>query len=402
MGTKRQLAPAVADTICAAQQGVVLDVFSGMCAIGAAIGERRQVWNNDVQIFASKVAEALFTSRDFPPLLSCTINILFKDFKRNVHSLEHEFNFHLNEEKEAIESNDLTRISNYLNKFAQQHLSNEAVKERSYLSDNPKTFPYKLFTTTYADGYWGLYQCIEIDSIVYAIDQALERGELTHQQRVWLVIALGRAIIRVSNTTGHFAQYLEPKESTLARYVSQRKKGVWESFIAGISEVSPIGTLAWRKRNRVFNSDGIGLLKDIRKAKDHPSVIYADPPYTEDQYSRYYHILETLIRYDYPQVSSKGRYRSDRYQTPFSLTAKVTTAFDSLVSSAAALGADLVVSYPNNGLLHKIGEVPERFLRRYYRTVEISHCIQHQHSTFGASKGVARALVTEIIYWARS
>ena len=67
MGTKRNIAPMVADIICSAQQGVVLDAFSGICAIGQSIGERCPVWNNDIQIFPVHVARALFTSELLPP-----------------------------------------------------------------------------------------------------------------------------------------------------------------------------------------------------------------------------------------------------------------------------------------------------------------------------------------------
>jgi hypothetical protein len=63
MGTKKQTAPAVADVISSAQPGILLDAFAGMCAVGEAVGDRRQLWNNDVQVFASRVAQALFTSK---------------------------------------------------------------------------------------------------------------------------------------------------------------------------------------------------------------------------------------------------------------------------------------------------------------------------------------------------
>jgi len=47
---------------------------------------------------------------------------------------------------------------------------------------------------------------------------------------------------------------------------------------------------------------------------------YLDPPYTADQYSRFYHLLETLARGDRPGIDSvKARYRSDRFRSAFSL-----------------------------------------------------------------------------------
>jgi adenine-specific DNA-methyltransferase len=35
--------------------------------------------------------------------------------------------------------------------------------------------------------------------------------------------------------------------------------------------------------------------------------VYLDPPYTRDEYSRYYHVLETIVLYESGPVSGKGR-----------------------------------------------------------------------------------------------
>jgi adenine-specific DNA-methyltransferase len=106
--------------------------------------------------------------------------------------------------------------------------------------------------------------------------------------------------------------------------------------------------------------------------------------------------------YDYPQVTGAGLYRPGRFQASFSVKSKAVAAFDSLIRDAARTGADLVLSYPSNGLIHEIGVDPRRLLNRYFRTVECCYSLPHSHSTFGASKGSARADVTELIYLAKS
>jgi hypothetical protein len=55
MGTKRAIASAVTEVIGQAQPGTLLDVFSGMCAVGEAVGPSRRIWNNDVQYDERKV-----------------------------------------------------------------------------------------------------------------------------------------------------------------------------------------------------------------------------------------------------------------------------------------------------------------------------------------------------------
>ena len=76
--------------------------------------------------------------------------------------------------------------------------------------------------------------------------------------------------------------------------------------------MAPEGNAKWRKGNRTFRREAIRLLQELPQSKTRPSVVYADPPYTRDHYSRYYHLLDTLLLYDYPDPVGKGQYRLDR------------------------------------------------------------------------------------------
>jgi adenine-specific DNA-methyltransferase len=166
--------------------------------------------------------------------------------------------------------------------------------------------------------------------------------------------------------------------------------------------MAPVGTESWRRRNRVFNQDCLELIPQLVQQRADVSVIYADPPYTDDQYSRFYHVLETLCLYDYPQVAGAGLYRTDRFQTGFSQIAQAPGALQKLIDSSARTGADLVLSYPANGLASKAGADVRAMLRKRFRRVEVSKTVSHFHSTFGASKGAARSAATELVYLARS
>src|ERR1017187_1005822 len=66
MGTKKDLAPLVAEVVAQCQRGVLLDAFAGMCSVAEEVGTRRQIWTNDIQVFASEVGTALFASHDEP------------------------------------------------------------------------------------------------------------------------------------------------------------------------------------------------------------------------------------------------------------------------------------------------------------------------------------------------
>ena len=401
MGTKRQLAPMVADVICLGKPGVVLDVFSGMCAIGQAVGVRRNVWNNDVQCFSSEVASALFTARKAFSWTGPEQEYVTKQFRKNANSLQGRYGKRLAKEKDVLRAGGLVGIQKYLSSAT--HVANDEGldNERDLRSRQKiKTGPYNLCSITYADGYFGLLQSIEIDSARYALDHAYTHGVINNDQFRWLLIALCQAAGRIASTTGHFAQFLSVNANNLSTYIGQRNKSFRDTWMQCLQHLRPVGSGLWRKKNRVFNRESLSLLGILRTNKVRPAIIYADPPYTDDQYSRYYHVWETLVKYDYPRSEGAGRYRPDRFQTPFSRVEDVGWAFTELIRRSAALGADLVLSYPKSGLLHRAGHMVPSLMAPYYSKIALALEFPHKHSTMGASKGSAKTPVVEQIYFA--
>lgn len=269
-------------------------------------------------------------------------------------------------------------------------------------NNNLVGFPNTLFTRLYADSYIGLRQAVQIDSITAAIQKCEQIGALSGDQVRWMTIALGRSILKCATTTGHFAQFLSYKEVSHRRFVSQRRRNIWAEFLLSVDMLSSVNHDGWRSRNKVFNEDSLLLLPRLKKLQVRPSVVYADPPYTDDQYSRFYHLLETLVLYDNPQVTGKARYRTNRFQTSFSLKTSVLNAFHQLIKGVREIGADLVLSYPSNGLLREAGGDPLAILKTYFSKAECRVSMQHTHSTLGGSKGSATEPVTEFLYLARA
>ena len=96
-----------------------------------------------------------------------------------------------------------------------------------------------------------------------------------------------------------------------------------------------------------------------------------------------------------------GRYRKDRYTSSFSLKSKVEPSFKELVEKTYLLGSQLIISYPERGLLKNTKEELYKMLRRKFKKVDITHQIDLKHSSMGASKGYNKCSATELIFWAR-
>lgn len=103
-------------------------------------------------------------------------------------------------------------------------------------------------------------------------------------------------------------------------------------------------------------------LEALRQHASTYSVIYADPPYTRDHYSRFYHVLETMCLRDNPPLSrvrkggqtliSRGIYREGRHQSPFCIRSAAPAAFDALFSAARESDLPVVLSYSP----HELGD----------------------------------------------
>ncbi|XYD09636.1 DNA adenine methylase [Methylobacterium sp. NMS12] len=388
MGTKRQLADHVQKIGAACQPGPFLDAFAGMGSVGTAIGTQRSVWSNDKQAFAVLVAQAQFVSRSGPKKSNRVDVRLLSLVKKRMQLARDKLSDIVEVENVAISTGD-TRLFNEL--FDVGHA------RRGLLDDLEQRCG--VFTDRYAGTYFGFLQCIEVDALRSSIENLKDDGLIDIDQWRWFVVALARAIAKVSTTTGHFAQPLRPKASNIGKFAAQRRRSVIEEWELALKELTPVGDRNWRANNRVFNSDAEHLLSSFWRSATRPSVVYADPPYTKDQYSRFYHVYETLVLNDNPVVSGEGVYRSDRFTSKYCLASQVDEAIETIIAQTAEIGADLILSYPTNGLLKDSVDRLPRMFAAHYGSRPNSIQLPHVHSTLGGSKGRPTSAVTEVIYW---
>lgn len=400
MGTKHRLAAVVRAISDRLPEGPFLDAFSGMCAVGEAIGPTRQVWTNDSQGFPALVAKALFASSCGPLSGEQTQNSLEPIFRRNLSALEKRFAPQLRSEQRYLTTKALTDVVAGNTGLPYVGTDPALEHERRRLSRKPTTFPYRMATLAYVGSFFGVRQCMEIDSIRYAIDFASETREISRGQRIWLLVGLGQAISRVNNSTGQFAEYLKPHPSNLHRILAKRRRSVWNEFLLSLDRLSPVGPPEWRRNNRCFRSDTLILLSRLASSTLRPTVVYADPPSSLAQHSRYYHVLDAVVEYRYPPAIGVGRYPDRRFQSPFAHATTVLKAMDSLVERTAKVNAVLILNYPSTGLFLRKGGHILSLLRRHYSKVEIAHTVAHSHSTFGSPSIVPALRVMEHIYLA--
>lgn len=396
MGNKRQQAPGIAALISEHHPGaVVADAFAGTCAVASEAAPRHVVLTNDLHQFAVAIARSLFCGNADKPAIGVVRPSLEAAFIENRDQLVQAAGDGVDEEDELLGSDEWKGFRSFnrrLRRFGQPLVGLPGIEAHRAA---PGTAPYSLFTRLYPGTYFGLRQAIELDSLRYAI------AEAEREHRDALMNALLVAASHCAAAPGHFAQPLTPRDAKNTRYIMGiRRRSLWDRFIEALDELV-IPSCHDRASNGTYNLDAIRFVQTIGAEHD-DLVVYADPPFSRAQYSRYYHVLETLALYDYPVVEYNGRYRPDRFQTGFSQRAKVSATMESFIESCAATGAKLFLSYPRRGLLQQAHRNLLAMLRRHYAHARVITSTELDHSTFGASNGEARQPVTEDVYYAHA
>jgi adenine-specific DNA-methyltransferase len=148
----------------------------------------------------------------------------------------------------------------------------------------------------------------------------LQRSKLTEREYCILLASLIYSADRSARTVGHYEAFL-------------RNAPIRNSFKFRL--VQPIGG----RHATIYRQDANALAKKISS-----DVTYIDPPYNSRQYSRFYHVLETLAKWTKPKLSGVARKPPTENSSDYCKRA-APIAFADLVSS---LDTRLIlVSYNN-------------------------------------------------------
>jgi adenine-specific DNA-methyltransferase len=344
--------------------GRLLDLFSGSGVVAAHFALTRSVIAADIQKYASVLAAALLADVELTALeiLALVEEQIGDQASANAESVAALDAFELSCIERAlrgdykplcavVEDGSLARYTEggEVTDAALAAVLAQAVRDVSVSVDT-------VLTRYYGGVYFGYRQAAALDALA-----AAARSLLSPMREVALAAVLSTASDIVTSVGSHFAQPIRvrgkdgaPKPPGLRAVARQRGLDVRKRFVEWLDR--------YCHREKVPYS-GISLCADFREVLAQPplpvSVVYADPPYTRDHYSRYYHVLETIARGDEPGLAtmrlgdqtliSRGLYRSERHQSPFCIKSQAYAAFEDLIAGTRRLGVPLVLSYSPHG-----------------------------------------------------
>lgn len=327
MGSKKSLVGFIVEALWphVETDSVILDIMCGSGAVSNALVQMGNVYASDAQLFCRLLAKIQGAGFNYKKALEI-LNQLYIYYMENMRMLQNECKGQLEFEKEVFHmdmSNPVLVFAKYqkyvesVNLYSSTDFTSDEVKKKiQFKKLNNKDFPYCLFTYYFSNVYFGLEQCMQIDSIRFALDAI--QDEETKNWVLGVLVVTVSAI--ASNHAGHFAQPKRVDEKSISAVIEKRKKSVWLEFS---KRLLAIATESERYSYNINIVDGPweNALEKVSKLNSSNLIVYLDAPYKRDEYSRYYHVLETVALYDYPASERKGRLRSklngERFKTEF-------------------------------------------------------------------------------------
>lgn len=393
MGSKRELLPDIKKTInkIIPIGSTVLDIFAGTASVGAYLKDDYNIISNDIQNYSKVIAGALIKSSmiEISSDIHLQIFNLEKEYIANKEALLELFpntyeksNYFVDIKKGEWAESDRKKYLTFFNTFPSPinefEAKNKELKllKKMYLERNKQSKPPYIQTTfLFSETYFSFEQALDFDSIRCAIDIVVEDDILKDM----FLSALMYAYSYCSSGTGHFAMFRDVVDiGSIEDTYIYRKKRVWEYFIRKVDELISYHQYIPNRTYHAYGKDYVEILDD--ECMKDVDLIYADPPYSSVHYSRFYHAVESLVKYDYNIPEFKGRYRTDRHQSPFCQKTNVYDAFSLLFKKAKANDVNVLLSYADTGMisLDQIKNIIESNGFKY--KVE---SINYDHSTMG-------------------
>lgn len=359
MGSKRELLDFIVSSIndLNIESNHFCDLFSGTSIVGCSLKDEYSIQINDIQIYTSIFANTYLHN----------IKTLVSPSELN--RIKERVVFYVNEfsNKYPRLIFDYSNITNSLELEKLEHQQQELI-------NNSFDIGFHLFAKYYSGTYWNYTQCVWIDSIRAVAEEY--KGQIEY---FVVLSSLIYAMSYTSQSTGHFAQFRDVTESNMNDIMQYRLRGIWPYFEKKYLEILNFVDVDTVNDYSITTLDYLDCLRLI----PNNSIVYADPPYSSVHYSRFYHAIETLIKYDYPHVKYKGRYRDDRHQSPFGKKTEVKKAFENLFLGIKERNSHLILSYSDNGMItqNEIMQIGDYVLGNQYISGVQSH--KYIHSKMG-------------------
>ena len=279
---------------------VFADLFAGTGIVGSYFKKKGyKIISNDIQYYSF-----VLNKHNIGNHLELEFNNLYKELKE-VQDIKK------SERKDYI-INYLNNISHHVGFVAKNYCSKE---------DEIKSEQDRL--------YWSYENGKKCDAIRMKIEEWKNNKLINDNEYYFLLASLIESVDKVANTASVYGAYLK-----------KIKKSAKDLFtLKGLELVIN------DKEHDIYNQDINKLIHDIEM-----DILYLDPPYNHRQYATNYHPLETIAKYDNPQLSGKTGLRNyENQKSKYCSKSEAIKSFEYLINNAKA--KYIFLSYNNEGIM---------------------------------------------------
>jgi len=205
----------------------------------------------------------------------------------------------------------------------------EAIKAR-YNALQTQNIKENYFSQSFGSRFFSINDSKLIGFIRDDLDNLLARNEINQKTFYILLTSLIYSSDKIANTVGHYDAY--------RKHIILQDRFHFEL----------IRPFKHNAKIEIFKQDSNFLAKDLIERLDgkYIDVAFIDPPYNSRQYSRFYHLLETLAKNDKPELYGIARKRTGENISEY-CKVNAINAFKDLIASLACYTRLLIVTYNN-------------------------------------------------------
>lgn len=202
---------------------------------------------------------------------------------------------------------------------------------------NKQKFQYKTdyfilnnYTSIANRMYFTEENALKIDGMRIEIEELYKNDLINEPEYYYLLASLLESVMGISNTSGTYQAFLKYWDKRALKELEIAPLEIEEKDFAG--------------ENKVYCSNTNKLIREISG-----DIAYIDPPYTTTQYTNSYHLLETISKYDCPEIFGKTGRRSKRELSAYSNKKNAFYEFEDLFRQLNF--KHILVSYSNQSII---------------------------------------------------
>ncbi len=197
-----------------------------------------------------------------------------------------------------------------------------------FLSLRAENLKQNYYSKAFGGKFFSLNDAKLIGELRENLDKNLKEKKLNNKEFYILLASLLYSADKIANTVGHYDAY---------------RKNVILQDKFHFELIKPLETEA---EIEIFKEDSNDLVLNLSKAQIKFDIAFIDPPYNSRQYSRFYHLLETLSKNNKPKLYGVAL-KPEPENMSLYCKSTALNAFKNLVQNLAQIAKILVVTYNN-------------------------------------------------------